>query len=139
MRSVLSEKARVGNIIGLDALMFAEAKTKNAVALLKALSLSGEKHVLIVVPEHSDTLRRATRNLVSQGLELRFAPNFSVRDALLANKIVIVQDAIAKIEAVWTSKSKQKTNNALGAQNETGEVSAATLTGSATEGAEVAA
>lgn len=142
MRSVLSEKAREGNIIGLDALTFAEAKTKNAVALLKALNLGNEKHVLIVVPEHSDTLRRATRNLESQGLELRFAPNFSVRDALLANKIVIVQDAVAKIEAVWNSKSKQKSNNALGAQDETTEESAVILTDGSligTEGAEVSA
>ena len=31
----------------------------------------------------------------------RFAPNFSVRDALNAHKIVLVQGAVAKIERVW--------------------------------------
>ena len=139
MRSVLSEKVREGNIIGLDVLNFTEAKTKNAVALLKALNLGDTKRVLLVIPEHSDALRRATRNLESQGVELRFAPNFSVRDALVANKIVIVQDAIAKIEAVWTSKSKRQGNHALGAQDETADEAAAILTGGTTEGAEVAA
>ena len=44
------------------------------------------------------------RNLETKGVELRFAPNFSVRDALVANKIMIVQDAVAKIEAVWTDR-----------------------------------
>ena len=29
-------------------------------------------------------------------------PNFSVRDTLTAHKIVLVKDAVAKIEEVWT-------------------------------------
>ena len=52
-----------------------------------------------MIPEYDVTLLKSTHNL--QGVELRFAPNFSVRDALNAHKIVIVQAAIAKIESVW--------------------------------------
>ena len=114
MRSVLSEKVREGNVVGLEALHFSEIKTKQAVALLKALNLAQTKHVLIVIPEHSETLRKSMRNLETKGVELRFAPNFSVRDALVANKIIIVQDAVAKIEAVWTPDRAKEGNAALG-------------------------
>jgi large subunit ribosomal protein L4 len=100
MRSVLSGKVSEGAVIGLDALHFDEIKTKTTVALLKALNLADTRRVLIVIPEYDQTLLMSTRNL--QNVELRFAPNFSVRDALNAHKIVLVQGAIAKIESVWT-------------------------------------
>ena len=99
MRSVLSGKVSEGAVIGLDMLHFDAPKTKSAVALLSALNLSDARRVLIVIPEYNETLLKSTRNL--PGVELRFAPNFSVRDALNAHKIVLVQGAVAKIESVW--------------------------------------
>jgi large subunit ribosomal protein L4 len=100
MRSVLSVKVTEGLIIGLEALHFNEIKTKQAVALLKALSLNETRRVLIIIPEHNEILLKSTRNLPN--VELRFAPNFSVRDVLVAHKIVLVADAVSKIQAVWT-------------------------------------
>jgi len=101
MRSVLSGKVSEGAVIGLDKLAFDAPKTKSAVALLKALELADPKaRILIVVPEYDVTLLKSTRNLPR--VELRYAPNFSVRDALNAHKIVIVEGAVAKMEAVWT-------------------------------------
>ena len=120
MRSVLSEKVREGNVMGLDTLKFSEIKTKNAIALLKALNLAEIKRVLIVIPEHDETLLKSMRNLTSKGVELRFAPNFSVRDALVANKIIIVQDAVQKIEAVWTPEKARKAAAANGSATTNG-------------------
>ncbi len=100
MRSVLSGKVAEGAVIGLDALSFGDVpKTRNAVALIKALNLAGTRRVLIVIPEYDATLLKSTRNI--QGVVLRFAPNFSVRDALNAHKIVLVEGAVAKIASVW--------------------------------------
>lgn len=100
MRSVLSGKVSEGAVIGLDALHFESIKTKTTVALLKALNLGDTRRILIVIPEYDETLLKSTRNI--PGVELRFAPNFSVRDALNAHKIVLVQGAVSKIESVWT-------------------------------------
>jgi len=102
MRCVLSGKVSEGAVIGLDALAFDAPKTKDAVAILKALGLGETKRVLIIIPEHNETLVKSVNNL--QNVEIRFAPNFSVRDTLVAHKIVLVQGAVAKIEAVWTPK-----------------------------------
>jgi large subunit ribosomal protein L4 len=107
MRSVLSGKVSEGAVIGLEALAFAEVKTKNAVALIKALGLATTRRVLIVIPEYDEVVLKSTRNL--PGVELRFAPNFSVRDALTAHKIVLLKDAVAKIEAVWIPASAVET------------------------------
>jgi large subunit ribosomal protein L4 len=112
LRCVLSAKVSDGAVIGLDALNLAQTasangqqiiKTKQAVAILKALDLTGVRRVLIVIADHDPLVLGALRNL--PGVELRFAPNFSVRDVLTAHKIVLLQDAIAKIEAVWTPAS----------------------------------
>jgi large subunit ribosomal protein L4 len=100
MRCVLSAKVNDGAMLGLEALQFDAIKTKHAVALLKALGLDNTRRVLIVIPDYDETILKSTRNL--QGVELRFAPNFSVRDVLTAHKIVLVKDAVARIEAVWT-------------------------------------
>lgn len=100
MRSVLSVKVSEGNVLALDALQFSEIKTKNATAMIKALGLNTTRRILIIIPEYNETLLKSTNNL--PGVELRFAPNFSVRDALNAHKIILVKDAVAKIEAVWS-------------------------------------
>ena len=67
------------------------------------------KRVLIVIADYNDTLNKSTRNLKSGGIELRFAPNFSVRDVLTAHKIVLVKEAIAKMEAVWAPSTPAET------------------------------
>ena len=108
MRSVLSEKVNEGAVIGLDALKFDAIKTKSTIALLEALKLGDTRKVLIIIPEHDNTLLMSTRNL--KNVTLRFAPNFSVRDALNANKIVLVKDSVAKIEAVWTPDRAKETD-----------------------------
>jgi len=102
MRCVLSGKVSEGAVIGLDALAFDAPKTKDAVEILKALGLGETKRILIIIPEHDVTLVKSVNNLPN--VEIRFAPNFSVRDTLIAHKIVLVQGAVAKIEAVWTPK-----------------------------------
>lgn len=121
MRSVLSEKIREGNVLGLDSLEFEAPSTKQAVALLAALGLADTRRVLIVLPDYNETLRLSTRNLQSKGLELRFAPNFSVRDALVAHKIVLLKDAVAKIEAVWNPENTRQHRLTAATEEETPE------------------
>lgn len=106
MRCVLSVKVSEGAIIALDALHFNEIKTKQAISLVKALGLSDTRRLLFIIPEHNETLLRSMRNIPN--VELRFAPNFSVRDTLTAHKIVLVKDALEKIEAVWTPDKARK-------------------------------
>jgi large subunit ribosomal protein L4 len=122
MRCVLSGKVSEGAVIGLEALSLETVKTahgtevvktRQAVALIKALGLEATRRILIVIPEYNETILLSVRNL--PGVELRFAPNFSVRDALTAHKIVLVRDAVARIEAVWTPEKANTTTEEVAA------------------------
>ncbi|HLV80474.1 MAG TPA: 50S ribosomal protein L4 [Chthonomonadaceae bacterium] len=115
IRCALSRKVADGDMIGLEALGLEPAKnergeplikTRQAVALLTALGLAETRRVLVIIPEHDPLVLRAMRNL--PGVELRFAPNFSVRDVLTAHKIVLAQEAVARIAAVWTPGRAQQ-------------------------------
>lgn len=100
-------KAAAGDIVLVDAISFAAPKTKGATALLAACGVQDAKRVLVVIAEHNDAAVRSFRNLPN--VEVRCAPNregkgepFSTRDLLVAHKIVVAQDAMAKIEEAWT-------------------------------------
>lgn len=100
MRCVLSLKVREASVLALEMLHFDAIKTRQAVTVLKALGLGETRRVLVIIPEYDEVLYKSMRNL--EGVELRFAPNFSVRDAMVAHKIVLVSSAVSKMEAVWT-------------------------------------
>jgi|SRR5579862_1994157 len=97
-----------GNVTVADTIAFAECKTKQAHELLKAHGLDGIRRVLVVLPAHDDVTHKSFRNL--KNVTVRTAPaatqeeksqTFSVRDVLVAHKILIAKDALAKVEEVW--------------------------------------
>lgn len=101
-----------GNVFVLDAISFAEPKTKDATAMLAALGLSNQRRVLIVLPAYDSVTYKCFRNLPNvtvrtapessaEGAETGKTAVFSTRDLLVAMKIVIAKDALAKIEEVW--------------------------------------
>lgn len=104
----LSAHLEAGNVSVVDSIAFAEPKTKDAIALLKALGLENERRVLVVLPSVDDATYKSFRNLPN--VEVRTAPSteagaktnaFSTRDLLIARKIVVAQEALARIEEVW--------------------------------------
>jgi large subunit ribosomal protein L4 len=104
----LSSHFEAGNVMVVDSLVFAEPKTKDAVAMLAALGLENQRRVLIVLPAYDAVTLKCFRNLPN--VTVRTAPSteqgakteaFSARDVLIAQKIVIAQEALTKIEEVW--------------------------------------
>ncbi|HTQ10482.1 MAG TPA: 50S ribosomal protein L4, partial [Fimbriimonadaceae bacterium] len=97
-----------GNVTVIDALTFAEPKTKQAHEVLKAHGLSDVRRVLVVLPAYDAATFKSFRNIPN--VTVRTAPSatqddkaqaFSARDALIAHKILIAKEALAKIEEVW--------------------------------------
>ncbi|MDR3691078.1 MAG: 50S ribosomal protein L4 [Fimbriimonas sp.] len=101
-----------GNVTIVDSIVFAEPKTKDAVALISALGFANQRRLLIVLPVYDAVTYKCFRNLPN--VTVRTAPSssaggaeaaktavFSTRDLLLAQKIVVAQDALTKIEEVW--------------------------------------
>ena len=74
-------------------------KTKEIIEALERLDVSAESKVLIILTNPSDTVQRSVRNL--ETVKLIAADQLNVFDLLHANKWVIGEDALSKIQEVY--------------------------------------
>ena len=105
----LSAHLEAGNVTVVETIAFAAPRTKDAQALLAAAGIAkDQRRVLVILPQVDDATYKSFRNLPN--VEVRTAPStesgaktsaFSTRDLLIAQKIVIAKDALARIEEVW--------------------------------------
>ena len=97
MKSALSAKVAAEEMIVLDSLNLEAIKTKEVVKVLTALE-AGNK-TLIVLPEKDDVIYRSARNIA--GVKVSLVNTLNVYDILNCNSIVVLKDAVAKIEEVY--------------------------------------
>lgn len=97
MKSALSSKVLDGEMIVLDSLKLDAIKTKEIVKVLSALETG--KKTLIVLPEKDDVIYRSARNIA--GVKVSLVNTLNVYDILNCNSIVVLKDAVAKIEEVY--------------------------------------
>ena len=91
LKSALSLKAKK-DLVVLDSLKV-EGKTKEIIALLKALKLENTKTLIIT---EDPLVLQASKNVASIGY--RTVGNISVYDLLNFNKIIVLKDDVKKIE-----------------------------------------
>ena len=97
MKSAFSSKAAADEIIVLDSLTTDTYKTKVIADMLKAVG--SEKKALIVLPEVDSKVIASARNI--PGVKTAQVNTLTVYDMLNADKLIIVKDAVAKIEEVY--------------------------------------
>ena len=97
MKSALSSKVAAEELIVLDSLEMNEIKTKEVVSVLKALETG--KKVLIVLPEKNETVYRSARNI--KGVKTTLVSTLNVDDILNCDSLVVLKDAVSKIEEVY--------------------------------------
>lgn len=97
MKSAFSSKAAANDIIVLDSLTTDSYKTKVIANMLKAVG--SEKKALIVLPEVDSKVIASARNI--PGVKTAQVNTLNVYDMLNADKLIIVKDAVAKIEEVY--------------------------------------
>lgn len=97
MKSALSSKVATEELIVLDSLEMNEIKTKEVVSVLKALETG--KKVLIVLPEKNETVYRSARNI--KGVKTTLVSTLNVYDILNCDSLVVLKDAVSKIEEVY--------------------------------------
>ena len=97
MKSALTSKVVESELIVVDNIELAEAKTKNIVAMLKALGAN--KKALIVTADKNDMVVRASNNI--QGVKTAFIGSMNVVDILDCDKMIIAQDAVKRVEEVY--------------------------------------
>ncbi len=97
MKSALSAKCAAEEIIVLDALEMTEYKTKTVADMLTAVG--ADKKALIILPEVNNFVIKSASNIA--GVKTAQVNTINVYDILNADKLVIVKDAVAKIEEVY--------------------------------------
>lgn len=97
MKSVLSSKVLEGELRILDALTIDAFSTKKAKEILKNLSL--ETKTMIVLPEGNDMIIKSFANLPK--VETVVVDYMNVYDLMRFDNLLIVKDALSKIEEVY--------------------------------------
>ena len=97
MKSAFSAKFAAEELIVLDTFGLESVKTKDVATTLKAIEAG--KKTLIVLPEKDDVIYKSARNIA--GVKVALVNTLNVYDMLNCSKIVVLKDAVAKIEEVY--------------------------------------
>ena len=97
MKSAFSSKVMENELIVVDSISMDEYKTKKIVAMLSAIG--AEKKALIVLPEVDSKVIKSANNI--PGVKTAQVNTLNVYDILNADKLIIVKDAVSKIEEVY--------------------------------------
>ena len=97
LKSVLSAKAAEENVVVIDAITMAAPKTKEFAAFLKVVGCTGKTLVVTAAPDQN--VVRSGRNIA--GCEVTFAGLLNTYDVAHADKLVVDQAALARIEEVF--------------------------------------
>ena len=97
MKSALTCKVNDNEFVVVDKIELAEAKTKNIVAMLKALG--ADKKALIVTADSDAMVVRASNNIPN--VKTAFVGRVNVVDILNCDKMIIAQDAVKRVEEVY--------------------------------------
>ena len=97
MKSALSSKVAADEMIVVDDFSMDAIKTKEMANILSAVKAG--KKTLIVLPEKNDVLYKSARNI--EGTNVSLVNKLNVYDILNCNTIVVLKDAVAKIEEVY--------------------------------------
>ena len=87
MKSALSSKVADSEFVVVEGLAIEEAKTRNVVAMLKALG--ADKKALIVTGDVDEKMVRASANI--QGVKTTFVGSLNVVDILNCDKLIIAK------------------------------------------------
>mgnify|MGYP000161648012 FL=1 len=101
MRMALSSRVAGNNLLVVKGINLPDGKTKNFAKVAKTLGLT---QALVVAPEMTENLDRSSRNLPN--VTLTTPDRLSVYEILKNKQLVLLQDAIAPVEACFVAKGK---------------------------------
>ncbi len=97
LRSALSGKAGMGEVLVIEEFTLSKISTKEADALLAQLDFAGKG--LLVIAEYDETVLKSVRNLPY--LKLRIAADVSARDIVNGGQIILTRAALGRMEEAW--------------------------------------
>lgn len=108
IRMVLSDKAKEGNLIVLQDLVLESPKTKEFVAMIRALA--GKRSVLLVGDGAEPEMLRAGRNVPE--VDMLPANLLNTVDVLNHRRLIMTLDAVRKAESLWSTSATAEPQSA---------------------------
>jgi large subunit ribosomal protein L4 len=96
-KSALAYKAKDNSIAVLEDFTFESPKTKQYIALLKALSLT-DKKTLLVLADPNKNVALSGRNL--HGTKITTADQINTYDVMNADNVIFLESSISKVESL---------------------------------------
>jgi large subunit ribosomal protein L4 len=96
LRKALTERLKAGDVVVVDDLKLASAKTKDFVNVINALELTGTT-LIVSGGEENANLTRASRNIC--GVTLTTGDSLNTYDVLRPDKLLFSKSAFEKVEA----------------------------------------
>ena len=96
LRKALTERLKAGDVVIVDDLKLASAKTKDFVNVINALDLTGTT-LIVSCGEENKNLTRASRNIC--GVTLTTGDSLNTYDVLRPDKLLFSKSAFEKVEA----------------------------------------
>jgi large subunit ribosomal protein L4 len=96
LRKALTERLKAGDVVVVDDLKLASAKTKDFVKVIDTLELTGTT-LIVSCGEENKNLTRASRNIC--GVTLTTGDSLNTYDVLRPDKLLFSKSAFEKVEA----------------------------------------
>ena len=100
LMAALYEKLYSNEIVVIDSIPIEKPRTKEMLSILKNLGLD-KKSVLVVLPEHNDSVAMSVRNI--PGVRITRAMDLNTYDVIASNMLLMTREAIARFEEIKES------------------------------------
>lgn len=100
--SALSEKARQGEVIGLEAYESKVPKTKEFADLMTKIPV--ERSALVVIPDKNEALQKSARNIPN--VKTILASYLNIHDLQKYKTVIVLKDSVKKLEETFLTKAK---------------------------------
>lgn len=98
LRSVLSLKARAGELVGVEDFSFPEPKTKRMIEVLENLGMSEGEKVLLLVSHIDPITMKSCLNI--RGLRVTSAENLCTYEVLDAERMILARGGLERLKEV---------------------------------------
>jgi large subunit ribosomal protein L4 len=100
LMAALHEKLYSNEIVVIDSIPMEKPRTKDMMSILKNLGLD-KKSVLIVLPEHNDSVALSARNI--PGVHITRAMDLNTYDVIASNMLLMTREALTRLQEIKES------------------------------------
>ena len=105
IKCALADKFQNDNVLVIDSINLDRPKTKQMINIMDNVGVSSDQKILFVLDEPSENVFYSVRNIPR--VDVCVWENLNAYDILWYDKLVVIQEALGKIEERWANSGEQ--------------------------------